>query len=123
MKKRDKYIYWIATLWLSLGLVSTGIVQLIQMDEEIVRMNQLGFPPYILPLLGVWKLLAVVALLVPRYPLVKEWAYAGIIFNMTGALFAHAISQSPGLDFFGPTLLTVLTILSWYFRSQDRKIA
>lgn len=77
MKKRDKIIYWVATIWLSLGMVSTGIVQVIQMNEEVQKMNELGYPAYFLTLIGVWKLLGVVAVLVPKFPLIKEWAYAG----------------------------------------------
>ena len=70
MKKRDKIIYWVATIWLSLGMVSTGIVQVIQMNEEVQKMNELGYPAYFLTLIGVWKLLGVVAVLVPKFPLI-----------------------------------------------------
>ena len=59
MKKRDKIIYWVATLWLSLGMVSTGIVQLIKMEEEVAKITEMGYPTYFLTLLGVWKILGV----------------------------------------------------------------
>lgn len=123
MKKRDKIIYWIATIWLSLGMVSSGIVQLIKMDEEVKHTSEgLGYPVYFLTILGVWKLLGVVAILVPKLPLVKEWAYAGFFFSMTGAIFSHIASGSAGVEYFGPSLLIVLTITSWYFRPADRKL-
>lgn len=123
MKKRDKIIYWIATLWLSLGMVSTGIVQLIKMEEEIKRTTEgLGYPVYFLTIIGVWKLLGVVAILVPGFPLVKEWAYAGFFFAMTGAIFSHSAAGSEAMEFFGPALLIVLTIVSWYYRPADRKL-
>lgn len=123
MTKRNKIIYWIATLWLALGMTSTGIVQLIKMDEEVAKMTQLGYPSYILTILGTWKLLGVVAVLIPRFPLLKEWAYAGFFFNMSGAIFSHLAGGSDPIEFFGPTLLIVLTVVSWYFRPADRKIA
>jgi len=122
MTKRNKIIYWIATLWLSLGMVSTGIVQLIKMKEEADMMTHLGYPLYFLTILGVWKLLGVIAVLVPKFAVVKEWAYAGFFFAMSGAIFSHLASGDSAKEFFGPTLLLVLTVLSWYFRPPNRKI-
>lgn len=121
MTKRNKIIYWVATIWLSLGMVSTGIVQLIKMEEEVDRMTLLGYPTYLLTLLGVWKILGVVAVLVPKFPLIKEWAYAGFFFTMSGAVYSHFAVNDPASEFFGPVLLIVLTILSWYFRPDDRR--
>ncbi|MCB0840709.1 MAG: DoxX family protein [Bacteroidetes bacterium] len=123
MKKRDKIIYWVATLWLSLGMVSTGIVQLIKMEEEVAKITEMGYPTYFLTLLGVWKILGVLAILLPKFPLIKEWAYAGFFFAMSGAVFSHLAVGDPAVELFGPTLLIVLTVVSWYFRPADRKIA
>lgn len=123
MTKRNKIIYWVATLWLSLGMVSTGIVQLIKMKEEVEMMQHLGYPLYFLTILGIWKLLGVVAVLVPRFPLIKEWAYAGFFFSMSGAVFSHWASGDGAVEFFGPVLLLLLTVVSWYFRPEDRKTA
>jgi len=122
MKKRDKIIYWIATIWLSLGMVSTGIVQLIQMEEEVEKMNALDYPAYFLIIIGIWKILGVVAILVPKYPLVKEWAYAGFFFLMTGAIFTHLAVRDDAVEYFGPSLLLILTMVSWYFRPASRKL-
>jgi uncharacterized membrane protein YphA (DoxX/SURF4 family) len=122
MTKRNKIIYWIATLWLSLGMVSTGIVQLIKMKEEVDKMTQLGYPGYFLTILGVWKILGVIAILVPKFPLVKEWAYAGFFFAMSGAVFTHLAVGDEAMEYFGPVLLLVLTAVSWYFRPADRKL-
>ncbi len=121
MKKSSKIIYWISTLWLALGMTSTGIVQLIRMDEEVTKMSQLGYPVYFLTIIGVWKMLGVVTVLIPKFPLVKEWAYAGFFFLMSGALFSHLAVSDPAIEFFGPGLLLVLTVTSWYFRAADRK--
>lgn len=123
MKRRDKIIYWVATLWLALGMVSTGIVQLIKMEDEVARtVNDLGYPIYFLTLLGVWKIAGVVAILLPKFPLIKEWAYAGFFFVMSGAVFSHFANGDDATDFFGPVLLLVLTFVSWYFRPADKKV-
>lgn len=122
MTKRNKIIYWIATIWLSLGMLSTGIVQLFGMKEEVQYMLDMGYPAYFLTIIGAWKMLGVIAILMPRFPLVKEWAYAGFFFVATGAVFSHIAEGSPAVELFGPSLLLVLTIISWYFRPADRKI-
>ena len=121
MKKRDKIIYWISTLWLALGMTSTGLVQLLKTQEEVDSMTHLGYPVYLLTIIGVWKLLGTVAVLIPKFPLLKEWAYAGFFFNISGALFSHIASGSPMSDLFPPLLLLTLTAISWYFRPTDRK--
>lgn len=122
MEKRNKIIYWIATVWLSLGMLSTGIVQLIKMKEEADMMAHLGYPLYFLTLLGIWKILGVVAVLVPKLPLLKEWAYAGFFFSMSGAIYSHIVSGDAVKELFGPVLLLILTVASWYFRPADRKL-
>lgn len=125
MSKGKKIIYWIATLWLALGMVSTGIVQLLQTKEGTGGLNSLqhlGYPAYLLPILGVWKILGAIAVVVPKFPLVKEWAYAGFFFVMSGAILSH-IAMHDGLNEIWPALLLlVLTILSWYSRPVDRKL-
>lgn len=123
MNKRNKIIYWIATIWLSLGMLSTGIVQLIQMDEEVAKMKLLGYAPYFLSLIGVWKILGVIAILLPRFPLLKEWAYAGFFFLMSGAIVSHLAMGDEAKELFGPGLLLLLTLTSWYFRPAGRKVA
>lgn len=121
--KRNKIIYWIATLWLSLGMTATGIVQLIRNKDEVALFNNLGYPMYLLIIIGVWKILGVIAVLVPKFALLKEWAYAGFFFVMSGAVISHlAINDAPK-ELFGPILLIVLTILSWYFRPANRKLS
>ena len=122
MTKRNKIIYWIATLWLSLGMTATGIVQVIKMKEEVDMMHHLGYPIYFLTLLGIWKILGVIAVLIPKFTLLKEWAYAGFFFAMSGAVFSHLASGDEVITLFGPVLLLVLTIVSWYFRPLERKL-
>lgn len=130
MTKRNKIIYWIATLWLALGMFSTGMVQLLRVESEgalsppgVWGIKQLGYPVYFLTILAIWKLLGVVAVLIPKFPLLKEWAYAGFFFIMTGALFSHIATGSAVSEFFPSLLLLVLTVVSWYFRPAERKLA
>lgn len=125
MNKRNKIIYWVATVWLSLGMTATAIVQLFKGEEGaggVAMMNHLGFPVYLLTLLGIWKLLGVIAVLVPGFPLLKEWAYAGFFFLMSGALFSHLAHGDDFGAIYGGLLLLVLAGVSWYFRPADRKI-
>ena len=120
--KAGKIIYWIATLWLSLGMLSTAIVQLLKTEDEVAMITNLGYPVYLLTIIGVWKILGVIAILIPKYPLLKEWAYAGFFIAMSGAVVSHLITGDEAKEIFGPTLLLVLTLVSWYFRPADRKL-
>jgi len=126
MTKRNKIIYWIATIWLSLGMLSTGIVQLLKMKGDspggVDSMTHLGYPVYFVTLLGIAKILGVVALLIPKYPLLKEWAYAGFFFMMSGAIFTHIAAGNSISEIFPSLLLLILTVVSWYFRPADRKL-
>lgn len=122
MNSRSKIIYWVSTAWLALGMLSTGIVQLIKTPQEKELMMHLGFPIYFLLIIGVWKLLGVIAILVPKLPLLKEWTYAGFFFAMTGAVVSHLFRNDPVKELFGPFLLLVLIICSWYFRPAERKL-
>lgn len=122
MKRRNKIIYWITTVWLSLGMVSTAIVQLMKVEEETTAFKNLGYPFYLMTIIGIWKILGVIAVLLPKTPLLKEWAYAGFFFVMTGALFSHIIVGDSFGEIFPSILLLILTIVSWYFRPAERII-
>ena len=126
MTKRNKIIYWIFTIWLALGMVSTGIVQIFKIKTGGVggvdSIIHLGYPVYILTILGIWKILGAVALLIPKFPLLKEWAYAGFFFAMSGAVFSHLAIGDPMNEIFPSLLLLILTVVSWYFRPENRKI-
>jgi len=126
MKKRDKIIYWIATIWLALGMVATGAVQLFKAKEGqggLDMVTHLGYPAYLLTILGTWKILGVVAILIPKFSLLKEWAYAGFFFVMTGAIFSHTAAGDSVTEIFPSLLLLILTMISWYLRPADRKIS
>ena len=125
MTKRNKIIYWIATAWLALGMLSTGGMQLFKGKEGqggVDMITHLGYPVYLLTILGVWKILGTVAVLIPKFPLLKEWAYAGFFFVMTGAIFSHIATGDPVSAILPSFLLLILTVVSWYFRPSGRKI-
>ena len=123
MTKSNKIIYWLATIWLALGMVSTATVQLLHMKDEVEKTSlNLGYPKYLLTIIGVWKIVGVLAVLIPKFPLLKEWAYAGFFFLMSGAILSHMAVGDGAKEIFGPALLLMLTVVSWTFRPADRKV-
>jgi hypothetical protein len=83
----------------------------------------LGYPLYFLNIIGTWKILAVIVILLPGFKLAKEWAYAGLFFVMTGALISHLASGDHSIKaLIGPIMQTIFIILSWYFRPADRRV-
>lgn len=121
-QKRNKIIYWIFTLWMSLGMVSTAVVQLLKHKDEVSNFTNLGYPLYLMTIIGIWKILGVIAVLIPKRPLLKEWAYAGFFFVMSGAIVSHIVVNDAFSKTFPAALLFVLVIISWYFRPVDRKL-
>lgn len=129
MSKTKIIVYWFATIVLVAGLLGTGIQQLLRVEAEGALgpafawgLAQMGYPAYLLTILGTWKVLGAIALLVPKFPLLKEWAYAGIFFLLTGALFSHITSGHPWVESIAAVSLIILTLLSWYLRPADRKL-
>ena len=109
---KNKIIYWTSTLWLALGMVSTAAVQLLKGKEGaggVDSITHLGYPIYLLAILGVWKILGVVAVLIPKFPLLKEWAYAGFFFAMSGAVLSHIATGNSVIEIFPSLLLLILT--------------
>lgn len=98
------------------------MVQLLKVPEEVENFTHLGYPIYFMTILGVWKLLGVIAILIPKYPMLKEWAYAGLFFNTSGAIISHLAVGNTFSQIFPALLLLVLTLISWYFRPASRKI-
>ena len=86
--KRDTILYWIFTAFFCAFMLTSTIPNILSAPEWLEIFKQLGYPPYMLPFLGVAKLLGVIALLVPVFPRIKEWAYAGMFFDLTGAVYS-----------------------------------
>jgi uncharacterized membrane protein len=122
MKKRNKIIYWVATAFLSLGMTAGGVQQMLQIGGYNEIVSALGYPLYMLSIIGTWKLLGVIAILVPKFPLVKEWAYAGFFFVMSGAFISHLAAGQSFAEALPSLILLVTIVLSWYFRPADRRV-
>lgn len=114
--------YWVTTVFLVFGVLSGGLAELMRRPENVEGILQLGYPSYVVTLLGLWKVLGSIALLVPRFPRLKEWAYAGIFFNMTGAFVSHAVCGSPAFHLVSTGSFAVLTFVSWALRPQSRVV-
>jgi uncharacterized membrane protein len=123
MNTKSRIIYWVSTVLLCVGMLAGGVAQLLKAKANADGIVRLGYPLYFLTILGIWKLLGVAALLIPGRPLLKEWAYAGFFFAMTGAVFSHIASGEGLAEISAPLFFAALTIISWYARPADRKIA
>jgi len=124
MEKRNKIIYWIATTLLAIGMLQSGIFAVIISKPWVDLVTHLGYPVYFLYILGTWKILGVIAILIPRFKLLKEWAYAGFFFAMTGALISHlAVGDHEIKAILGPSFQALFVVVSWYFRPANRKVS
>lgn len=122
MTKTNKIIYWTSTIFLSFGMLAGGIQQMLQIGGYNEIITQLGYPLYLLSILGTWKILGVIVILMPKKILIKEWAYAGFFFVMSGAMISHiAVGQSIA-EALPSIILLLVTVISWSFRPNDRKI-
>ena len=122
MEKRKLIWYLIITIILSFCIFSGGLAQAFQVKGVIEGFKPLGYPVYFISLIGVWKMLGIIAILIPKFKLLKEWAYAGIFFVMSGAVISHIASGDVSIQIIAPILLAIFTVLSWYLRPVDRKI-
>src|ERR1700742_5188503 len=123
MEKRKLIWYWIITIVLSFCIFSGGLMQALQVKGVVEGFKPLGYPVYFISLIGIWKMLGIIAILIPKFKLLKEWAYAGIFFTITGAVISHIASNDIKAQIIAPIVLAIFTVLSWYLRPADRKIA
>ncbi len=123
MTKKNKTIYWATTGFLAFGMLAQGLAQFFRTEKyvEMIVVN-LGYPPYFLNLICVWKILGVIAILVPGFKLLKEWAYAGFFFVMSGAVFSHVAAGDSVISTIPALFLLILIAVSWYSRPANRKI-
>jgi len=115
-------IYWVTTALLASELVLGGVWDVLRVPQVHVIIDRLGYPPYFLVILGIWKLLGAVAVIVPRFPRLKEWAYAGVVFDLTGALgsnLASGITDTGTLAYL--LLMMGITASSWALRPASRR--
>lgn len=114
--------YWIATMLVAAEMGVGGVWDILRIPYVRAVMQHLGYPTYFLVILGVWKVLGAVALLVPRFPRLKEWAYAGAFFNYTGAVASH-VAVGDGADKFAVLIVFVgVLAASWALRPPARRV-
>jgi uncharacterized membrane protein YphA (DoxX/SURF4 family) len=114
--------YWVTTGIIALLIGSGGIMQVMRRPDAVAGIARLGYPAYFVVLLGVWKVLGALAILAPRLPRLKEWAYAGIFFDLTGASVSHAASGSSAGNVVGPAIFALVVIASWALRPASRMV-
>lgn len=121
---RGKMIaYWTITLLLAAAVMLSGIGQLMQYGGNLELVTNLGYPLYVLTILGIWKVLGAIALVMPGFPRLKEWVHAGIFFLMTGAALSHAFANDYGdygFHIILPLSYAALNIASWALRPMNR---
>ncbi|MDB5262124.1 MAG: DoxX-like family protein [Adhaeribacter sp.] len=121
--KKIKIIYWTFTALVAALIGAGAIFDAISAPEAVAHVTRLGYPEYLIPFLGVAKLAGVVAILIPGFPKIKEWAYAGLTFDLLGALYSHIAFGDPAADWL-PILVPVLLVLGSYtFYHQLQKKA
>jgi uncharacterized membrane protein YphA (DoxX/SURF4 family) len=123
--------YWATTTVIALELLAGGVTDLIHGGTSVVAgqpvadiLAHLGYPAYLLTILGLWKLPGGIALLVPGFPRIKEWAYAGAFFVYTGAAASGVVRgrDDPSTLIWGPLIFAALTLASWALRPQSRTL-
>jgi hypothetical protein len=123
--KGKSIAYWTTTILVAF-FMSGGVAQILQFKSNPHGVvPELGYPMYFFAIIGVWKVLGAIAILVPRFPRLKEWAYAGIFFDLTGAAIscvAVGVYGAYGFHVIAPLLIAVLTVASWALRPPSRTI-
>ncbi|WP_035333357.1 DoxX family protein [Dyadobacter crusticola] len=112
--KRTTIVYWILHVLLALLMGVGAIFDLISAPEAVAHITHIGYPAYIVPFLGLAKILGVIAILVPGYPRLKEWAYAGLAYDLIGALYSH-IAFGEGIETWGGLIVGLILIAAAYF--------
>jgi uncharacterized membrane protein YphA (DoxX/SURF4 family) len=115
-------VYWIATTLVALGFLSGGVAYLLRGDMQFQGLAELGYPAYFITILGVWKVLGGLAILAPGFPRLKEWAYAGIAFDLTGAAFSHVAVGHPPAKVAVPLAFLAVAATSWALRPSSRTL-
>ena len=115
--------YWVTTALVVFELALGGVWDILRVPQVRGLIERLGYPSYFLIILGIWKLLGAVALVIPRFPRLKEWAYAGVLFDLTGAivsLLASGLIDAGTMAY--PIVMTGVAVASWALRPSSRRL-
>lgn len=110
--------YWVVTGLFAFALGGSGVADLVHAPAIVEGFGHLGYPVFLMDILGVWKLLGVVAILAPGFPRLKEWAYAGFFFHLTGAISSHLFVGDTAIGLL--LVLLALGVTSWALRPESR---
>jgi len=120
--KRINIAYWIVTGLMAAFMLMASIPDVLQIPEAVAVFAHLGYPQYLLPFIGVAKILAVITILVPGFPRLKEWAYAGLVFDLIGALYSHLAVGDPPSTWIFPVIGLVLVGGSYFlYRRKEQQ--
>jgi len=115
--------YWTTTILGPASFVIGGVLNLMQTEQVVSTMGHLGYPAYFASILGAWKLLGAIAIVIPRFPRLKEWAYAGFFFDLTAAAISRAAVGDSAADIVAPLMFLALVLASWALRPASRMLA
>ena len=115
--------YWVTTIFGPASFVIGGVLHLTQSEQVVSTLNHLGYPAYFALMLGTWKLLGAIAIVVPGFPRLKEWAYAGFFFDLTAAAVSRAAVGDSAADIVAPLVFLALVLASWALRPPSRTLA
>jgi uncharacterized membrane protein YphA (DoxX/SURF4 family) len=121
-EKLKNIAYWITTILGPASFVIGGVINLTQSEQVVSTMNHLGYPAYFASILGIWKLLGAIAIAMPGFPRLKEWAYAGFFFDLTAAALSRAAVGDGAADIVAPLVFLGLVLASWALRPASRRL-
>jgi uncharacterized membrane protein YphA (DoxX/SURF4 family) len=120
--------YWVCTVLIALSFLFGGASDVLRSPQVIEGLARLGYPAHFATILGVWKILGAAVILLPGFPRIKEWAYAGMVFDLTGAAFTHAVIGDSDAwmgntaHIITPLVLAALALGSWALRPESRTL-
>jgi uncharacterized membrane protein YphA (DoxX/SURF4 family) len=120
--KTKTITYWVSTVLLAYALLGGGIANLARQADGVASLQQLGYPLYLLVILGIWKVAGGLVVLAPGLPRLKEWAYAGAVFDFTGAAASHLARGNEAHHVIVPLALTIVALVSWATRPARRTL-
>ena len=112
--------YWVVTALVALAFLTGGAFDAARGPDVRAIMSHLGYPSYFALILGIWKVLGGLAVLAPRLPRLKEWAYAGMFFDLSGAAVSHSVLGDGAKAVLTPVILLLLVMASWALRPASR---
>lgn len=115
--------YWVVTALVAFAIGAGGLADVAGVPDVMEGFRKLGYPDYFATIIGVWKVGGALVLVAPRLPLLKEWAYAGIVFDLTGASASHAFSGDPIGNIMVPLVLLGMLVASWWLRPPSRRLS